>query len=389
MQLHHSKLTFDFNTLFALAASTAKPAPRPRVWPYTERVTHWTDFLAERGARFDRETVLSFGDSTAELEAARDHAVVCDLTPLAVLRITGPDAAAFLQGQLTNDVVGLAASSSQLAAWCSPKGRMLANFLVRRLDEATFELMFSRTLLEVVRKRLQMFVLRSKVSIEDAGAAAVRLGVGGLAAATVLGEVLGVIPAPHQWSQPTSDTAVSALPGGRFIAVVTPQRAEALWRRLAAVARPAGYSAWEWLTIRAGVPMITTATSDQFVPQTANFDALGGVNFQKGCYTGQEIVARTQYLGRLKERLTLAHVDGAPPVPADRLYSAVFGDQACGSVANVASAPGGGHDLLAVLQIAARDSGDVRLTTPDGRKLALLPLPYPLPEAAPPRARIT
>jgi folate-binding protein YgfZ len=135
--------------------------------------------------------------------------------------------------------------------------------------------------------------------------------------------------------------------------------------------------------------MITTATSDQFVPQTANFDALGGVNFQKGCYTGQEIVARTQYLGRLKERLTLAHVDGASPAPADRLYSAVFGDQACGSVVNVCPAPGGGHDLLAVLQNAARDSGDVRLAAPDGRKLALLPLPYQLPDAAPPRARIT
>ncbi|MEO8741154.1 MAG: folate-binding protein, partial [Casimicrobiaceae bacterium] len=350
-------------------------------------MTDWIAFLAEHGARIDRATVVSFGDSPAELEAARDHAVVCDLAPLGVLRVAGPDAAAFLQGQLTNDVVSLRADTSQLAAWCSPKGRMLANFLVRRLDETAFELIFSRSLLESVRKRLQMFVLRAKVTIEDASAASIRLGVGGLAAATVLGDTQGAVPALHQWSTSTAGVAVTALPGGRYMAVALPQHAQAWWRGLAGVARPAGFPAWEWLTIRAGVPMITATTSDQFVPQAANFDALGGVNFQKGCYTGQEIVARTQYLGRLKERLTLAHVDGASPAPGDRLYSTVFGDQACGSIVNVAAAPGGGHDLLAVLQNAARDSGDVRLAVPDGRKLALLPLPYPMPEAAPPRAR--
>ena len=389
MLLHQSKLTFDFNTLFTLAASTSKPAPQPRIWLYTDRMTHWTSFLAEHGARFDHETVRSFGDSTAELEAARDHAVICDLAPLAVLRVAGPDAASFLQGQLTNDVVALAVGSSQLAVWCSPKGRVLANFLVCRVDETSFELIFSRALLEAVRKRLQMFVLRAKLSIEDASDASIRLGIGGLAAATVLGETQGAVPTLHHWSMPTAGVTLTALPGGRFMALVLSQYAETWWRMIAGVARPAGYPAWEWLTIRAGVPMITTATSDQFVPQTANFDALGGVNFQKGCYTGQEIVARTQYLGRLKERLTLAHVDAASPAPGDRLYSAVFGDQACGSVVNACPAPGGGHDLLAVLQNAARDSGDVRLAAPDGRKLALMPLPYPLPEAAAPRARIT
>jgi len=352
-------------------------------------MTRWTDFLAEHGARFDHETVLSFGAPGTELEAARDRAVVCDLAPLGVLRVAGPDAAAFLQGQLTNDVVALAAGSSQIAAWCSPKGRMLANFLVRRIDDNAFELIFSRTLLEVVRRRLPMFVLRAKLTIEDATAASVRLGIGGPAAATAIGDAFGAVPALHRWTVGAGG-ATAALPGARFIAIVDPQRAAPLWQTMASLARAAGYPAWEWLTIRAGVPVITAATSDQLVPQTANLDALGGVNFHKGCYTGQEIVARTQYLGRLKERLVLAHVDGASPVPADRLYCAsVFGDQACGTIVNAASAPGGGCDLLAVLQNAARESGDVRLAAPDGRRLALLPLPYPLPAAAPPRIRIT
>jgi hypothetical protein len=142
------------------------------------------------------------------------------------------------------------------------------------------------------------------------------------------------------------------------------------------------------LTIRAGVPVITASTSDLFVPQAANWDALGGVSFQKGCYAGQEIVARTQYLGRLKERLALAHLDGAPPVPGARLYSAAFGEQACGTIVNAAAAPDGGSDMLAVLQLAAAESGDVHLAAPGGASLRLSPLPYEVPAPAAPRGRI-
>jgi folate-binding protein YgfZ len=347
----------------------------------------WTDFLAIRGAVFDRQSVASFGDPAGELAAAHEHAVVCDLAPLGVLRVAGPDAADFLQGQLTNDVLSLAPGASQLTAWCSPKGRMLANFLVVRIDSAVFELMLPVALLEAVRKRLSLFVLRSNLTITDASGASVRLGVGGPDASVAIRGVLGDAPALLR-SMTTTDGAVVALPGGRFVVRTGPQQATALWDRLAAATRPAGFPVWQWLTIRAGVPVITQPTADQFVPQTANWDALDGVSFQKGCYTGQEIVARTQYLGRLKERLVLAHVDGEVPAPGDRLYSPAFGDQPCGTVVNAARAPSGGADLLAVLQLAARDSGAVRLGTPHGRKLALVPLPYPLPKVEPPRGRM-
>jgi folate-binding protein YgfZ len=157
---------------------------------------------------------------------------------------------------------------------------------------------------------------------------------------------------------------------------------------VSARARPAGFPVWQWLSIRAGIPVITPAVADQFVPQALNLDAIDGVSFQKGCYTGQEIVARTQYLGRLKERLVLAHIEGLPPAAGTRLYSPVFDAQACGSIVNAARAPGGGSDLLAVVQNAARDSGEVYADAPDGRRLALLQLPYRLPDTAPPRGRI-
>ncbi len=142
-------------------------------------MTHWSEFLAAQGAVLDGETLVSFGDAAAELQAAQDHAVVCDLAELGMLRVAGPDAATFLQGQLTNDVAMLAPAASQYAAWCSAKGRVLANFVVSRSDDTTFELMLPVTLIATVRKRLGMFVLRSKVSIEDVSSTRVRLGIGG------------------------------------------------------------------------------------------------------------------------------------------------------------------------------------------------------------------
>ena len=140
---------------------------------------------------------------------------------------------------------------------------------------------------------------------------------------------------------------------------------------------------WRWHGIRAGVPMIGAATQDLFVPQTTNWDLLGGVNFHKGCYPGQEIIARTQYLGRLKERMYPFHVDGASPTPGTKVYGTVFGDQACGTVVDAAPAPDAGSDLLAVLQMSALD-GQLHLGTPDGPTLVPLPLPYVIPASVAP-----
>ena len=331
----------------------------------------------------DFNTALS--DSAAGLTAARDAAVVCEL-PLASLRVAGADAESFLQGQLTNDVAALAPGSAQYSAWCSPKGRVLANFLLRRIDAQSFVLLLPASLLEPIRKRLAMFVLRSKVALEDASRANAYLGVGGPTAAKCAESIFGIAPRLLLFDA-VRDAAVAALPGGRFIVAAAPERSRALGARLAECATPAGFPPWQWLAIRAGVPMILPATQDRFIPQMINWDALGGVSLQKGCYTGQEIVARTQYLGRLKERLVLAHVDAAAPSPGARGFSASFGDQPCATVVNAAPAPGGGSDLLAVCQVAAAASGDLRLDAADGPALELLPLPYALP-AATPRSRL-
>ncbi|MEP7182443.1 MAG: folate-binding protein [Betaproteobacteria bacterium] len=326
-------------------------------------------------------------DAPSALPAAPAAPVVCELAPLAVLAVSGADAADFLHGQLSSDVRGLPAGRCQYTSFNSPKGRVLANFVLWRHGDG-FRALLPADLAEPVRKRLAMYVLRSKVVLADASADTVRFGIGGPGAATAVAAACGEAPDAFGVKALPGGATMLGLPGPRFVVVAPAAAAGSMRDALRRHAAPAPFDVWQWLTIRAGVPVVTTATQDQFVAQAANWDLLGGVNFQKGCYTGQEIIARMQYLGRLKERTHLFHVDGAPAAAGDRLYSAAFGDQACGTVVNAAPAPAGGTDLLAVVQLAATAAGDVRLGAPDGPPLVALPLPYAIPAPVEPRGRV-
>ncbi len=142
-------------------------------------------------------------------------------------------------------------------------------------------------------------------------------------------------------------------------------------------AEEAGPGMWEWLDIRAGIPWITPATQEAFVPQMVNLDLIGGVSFSKGCYPGQEIVARAHYRGQVKQRTCLVHIETeSAPEPGDKLYSADMGEQSSGTIVNAAPSPGGGHDALAAIQTSSVEAGDVRWKTPGGARLGFLPLPY-------------
>ncbi|MET0683188.1 MAG: folate-binding protein [Casimicrobiaceae bacterium] len=320
------------------------------------------------------------------LLAARDAAVVCDLTPLSVLALAGADAAAFLQGQLSCDVTAITPGTCRFGSFNSPKGRMLANFVLWR-DAALgdgFAMLLPGDICESVAKRLRMYVLRSKVTVTDVSAATQRMGVGGPSAAAALRAAVGAVPGRLEVQQADSAT-VLGLPGPRYVLLAPAPQAPSLRARLGTQATPAGFDVWRWLTIHAGVPVITAATQDAFVAQAANWDVLGGIDFQKGCYTGQEIIARTQYLGRLKERTLAFHADTRDVSPGDRIFSSAFEGQPCGTVVNAAPSPGGGCDLLAVLQSAAAERGDARLRASDGPQLVALPLPYAIPAAKAPR----
>ena len=319
--------------------------------------------------------------------AAQEHSIVCAEIDLGLLEFAGPDAAAFLHSQLSSDMTALSEGRTQLSSYNSPKGRMLANLYVWRAGPDRFRALVAADLSDTLRRRLSLFVLRAKVTITDLSAVTTLLGVAGPRANESLREALNLAPGPGEVAGDDQLAAVS-LPGRRFV-VVTPAANDAnVTKQLAAHASGAASSVWRWLGIRAGVPLIDSATQDLFVAQTTNWDVLGGVSFEKGCYPGQEIVARMQYLGRLKERLQLFHVDADSIAPGTKLYGSAFGAQACGTIVNAAPAPAGGSDLLAVVQLAALATPPLHAAAPAGPELTPLQLPYALPDAAVPRRHV-
>ncbi len=339
----------------------------------------WQQFLMQQGAILDAGAVQHFGDPAAELHAAAQGTALCDLSQFGVLRASGEDAQVFLQNMLSNDIREVTAGRAQLSSLNTPKGRMLASMLIWR-DGGDYLLQLPRALCEPLRKKLGMYVLRARVKISDASDGIVLLGLSGEKAQEILRGQFGEPPQQPFDFTGNGQAGVLKLGDARFQISVAAQDAPTLWQTLCRQARPAGSPCWDWLTLRAGLPVILPQTQEQFVPQMVNFELLGGVNFKKGCYPGQEIVARMQYLGKAKRRMYLAHLDGGEaPRPGDELFSAGMEGQACGMIANAAPAPGGGHDVLAVVQIAIRETQTVHWKSLQGTALEFLPLPYPLP----------
>ncbi len=333
---------------------------------------NWQEFLGAAGARIDGELVTDFGDAAGELANACDATLVSPLTHLGLIEVAGPDAAAFLHNQLTSDVKHLASEMAQHSAWCSAKGRMLASFLLFR-NGPDYRLQLSADLLPPIRQRLQMFVLRSKVKITDLSGTQQVVGLAGPQAETALHSARLPVPPTPLSTAAFAEGGVIRLDGRRFEIVVSLAAAPGLWQRLQPHARPVGTPVWHWLDIQAGVPLITEGTKEQFVPQMANFEQLGAVSFHKGCYPGQEIVARTQYLGKVKRHLYRAH-SASPMAAGQAIYSEVNAEQPCGMVVNAAPAPAGGHDALVVVQESFVGVGVLQLAAAGGSPIEVEPV---------------
>jgi folate-binding protein YgfZ len=324
--------------------------------------------------------------------AAEAHASMPDYLPAfctdtrrVVLHVRGDDAIEFLHGQLSSDVRALAPGEGQAWTYNSPKGRVLANGVLWRAPPGHppgVTLVLAADLADAIRRRLAMFVLRAKVTIEDAGASSALIGLAGEDAVDAARAAFGVTVQP--WRAVPSRAAAVAflLPDGRALIVAPDAEGPVLQAALARHASHASDDEWRWYGIVAGVPLIRAATTDLFVAQTLNLDLLGAINFRKGCYPGQEIIARMQYLGRLKERLFAFHVDALDVAPGARLYSPGGASEApCGTVVDAAPDRARGSVLLAVAQLAAVEANEVALGAPDGPRLVRRPLPYDVPGA--------
>jgi folate-binding protein YgfZ len=328
---------------------------------------NWQEFLGASGARIDNGVVDNFGDAAAELAAARDATVIAPLSHLGLLECTGEEAKTFLHNQVTSDINHLGADAAQHSAWCSGKGRMVASFLLFR-NGPDFLIQLSADLVPMIHKRLQMYILRAKVKVADLSGSRELIGLSGPQAEAALLAAKLPVPGKALDSAAFEHGKVIRLDTTRFEIIVASDAAPELWRQLAASARPVGTPAWQWLDIKAGIPLIGAATKEEFVPQMANFDQLGGVSFHKGCYPGQEVIARTQYLGKVKRHLYRIAAS-APLAAGNPIYSPENPEHPCGMVANAAPAPDGGYVALAVIQEVFVDAGDLELGAPGGPRL--------------------
>lgn len=342
---------------------------------------NWRDLIPNLGGRFADSGACAFEDSPAAAsQTVAAGPVMVPLTHLGILSVTGNDAASFLHNLFTNDVKGIGTSDARRNGLCTAKGRMLASVLMWRKGESVL-LQMSSDILPGVLKKLSMYVLRAKAQLADVSDAVLSLGIGGPAAGDVLARAGLPVPGAAMQVTPGDDgVQVIRIEGERFLVVAPGATMAVLWPRLSAAGfRPAGTSAWRWLEAENGIPLVTGPVQEEFVPQMVNFDLIGGVSFTKGCYPGQEIVARMKYLGKLKKRMFLGHVETeSEPAPGADLFSPELDAQSAGKVVFAAAAPGGGFDVLAVCQLASREADAVTLGAPNGPRLSFRPLPYSL-----------
>jgi folate-binding protein YgfZ len=306
--------------------------------------------------------------------AMADSAFFCPLTHEGLLAVRGVDATKFLQGQVTCNLNYLDQATSSLGARCTPKGRMISSFRILQEGEGLL-LAMSSDLVEAQLADLKKYAVFSKSTLSDESADWVRFGLSqGDGALLALG--LDLPQAADSVAREGNLIAIR-LADGRAELWSPQAEAAALESRLAAHLPQAALDAWLLAQVRAGIGQVFGSTRELFIPQMINLQALGGVSFKKGCYTGQEIVARMQYLGKLKRRLyRLALADGELPQPGAELFSPVH-QSSVGEVVLAAPAANGG-ELLAVLQEDAVNDGRIHLGAADGPALSLLSLPYTL-----------
>ena len=328
---------------------------------------NWKNFLLSQQATFESDTRISF-------PAKADDAgkTIYPVPHLTVLTVSGKDAAKLLQGQITCNVNDVTETKSSLGAFCNPKGRAITTFLLVKTSD-DFLMVLPEELLESVKKRLQMYVLRSDVTLTDSSKQHCLVGL--------------CYPAPQD--QPLFATTQQEIINvnlsttqARSLVIAEADKAIALWsdRVVNQGFQPENSEQWRYLDIISGIPWLTTETSEEFIPQMLNLDRLGGISFNKGCYTGQEIVARTHYLGKAKRALFLAECDTPfTPAPNSTIIDDSTGTkQAIGKVLLTQRfRPAHGNEktlckMLIVLQVSDGDTDNLKLKDTHQTKITLL-----------------
>lgn len=319
-------------------------------------------------------------------EVPDQGAMLSDLSDRGLILVHGEDAETFLQNQLSNDIRRATENTHQTSAWCNPKGRIIANFRIFKRGDKYY-LSLSKDLVELVLKKLRMYVMMSKVTLEDASDSIAHFGLSGENASELLAEALGdkntALPGEPDQVITQQSLSILRVPGTvpRFEIFSNADEeskgiddAITLWSKLKTLALPVHSNAWLYLDILAGQPLITQASSEAWIPQMVNFIAIEGVDFKKGCYPGQEVVARLNYLGKTKRRMYHILID-TQNLPAINDALSSNDDKEAGKILNAVINPDRKVEALAVLKIGEADKA-LSLASDSNASVTILELPY-------------
>ena len=340
----------------------------------------WEKCLLSLNAKIENNCVKNFGLSIDEEQTAYSNIVLADLSHYALIEASGDDVIEFLQGQLTNDIKLVTENSGQLSAYCNPKGRILANFRIFKRHKHYF-LRLRSDIVDATLKRLRMFVMRSKVELIDRSDELSRIGIAGVNASKNLSTMFKNLPANADDSSTENEITIIKLPGTlpRYEAHGPVEKIKELWETLQENAILIGENSWNLLTIRAGIPEIVSETVEAFVPQMVNLQAINSLSFTKGCYPGQEVVARMHYLGKLKRRLFIGTVKGDTlPISGQSIMTGNENEEKAGQIVTASWSKDKNIEFLAVLQIEKAENEVLNIESNTNPAIELIDLPYSL-----------
>ncbi|MCP3850023.1 MAG: folate-binding protein YgfZ [Gammaproteobacteria bacterium] len=341
---------------------------------------NWCNFLTPFGATFNKAQEVSFNSpESTPINSLQGELYLTDLSYLGLIEVTGDDKKTYLQGQLTNDINAISSSLSQLSGLCTPKGRLRVLFSIFTQGDKIY-LQLPVTLIEETIKRLKMFVMMSKVELKIVDDTMVKIGLFGTQAINKLKENGFTIPAETNMVTQNNGMLLIRQAGDipRFECIGSIETIQTLWQSLHSDSQLIDTEHWKLQEIQAGTPNVFSSSKEAFIPQMLNLQVLNGINFKKGCYTGQEVVARMQYLGKLKRQMYLAQCDSdTVPQPGDELFSASCqSGQGAGHIVDAQRSLQGGIELLAVITKEAIENSDIFLDESLKQALDIQELPY-------------
>ncbi len=343
---------------------------------------NWKNYLLQSGAKQDNNTLFTFNEGFSDTQPANNSDIICDLSHFSSVVVAGEDAAEFIQGQFTNDVYKVDENHSQLSGFCNNKGRMIANFRLFQHQQNYF-ISIRNDLVKDSISHLQNYILRAQVAIQDISEQLIHLGISGKNADSLLSPFIEKLKATADSVSYNDNYIIIRVPGElpRYEIFCSIEYAKTLWETVAKKVTVVNSACWDYLNIKNGLAFIDSNTSEEFVPQMANMDLINAISFEKGCYTGQEIVARTHYLGKQKRRTYRIKItsDTEPKAGEQLATASSTENQYTGTLITVHPTAENEYEALAVIQIKSAEEEKLKLKEADA-EITLLELPYSLKE---------